>query len=86
MEKQGIGSVYVMVDFICMGLLALWETRVEQEFQNQTFLPKVGVEPCTFRLRSDCATISDIVLISTYKLVVFYLIERFKFTCSTWLM
>ena len=29
--KQGIGSVYVMVDFICKGYLELIGTRVERE-------------------------------------------------------
>ena len=27
--KQGISSEYVMVDFICMGLLDLWGARTE---------------------------------------------------------
>ena len=29
--KQGIGSVYVIVDFICKGKLELWGKRVERE-------------------------------------------------------
>ena len=29
--KQGIGSVYVMVDFICKGYLELWEDRESSE-------------------------------------------------------
>ena len=32
--KQGISLVYVMVDFIRMGLLELCGSRVERELQN----------------------------------------------------
>ena len=53
--QQGIGSVYFMVDFICKGFLELIGTKVERELQNQKFLPTVGFEPGTFRLRSKCA-------------------------------
>ena len=54
--KQGIGSVYVMVDFICKGYLELSRTRVERELQNEKFFPTVGFEPGAFRLRSQGAT------------------------------
>ena len=51
--KQGIDYVYIMVDFICMGLLELLGK----------FLLIVRLEPPTFRLQSDrpnhCATKSD---------------------------
>ena len=43
--KQGIGSVYVMVDFICKGDLELSGTRVEREIQNEQFLPKRDSNP-----------------------------------------
>ena len=49
-------SVYVMVDFICKGYLELLGTRVERELQNETFLPTVGFEPGTLRIRSEDAT------------------------------
>ena len=42
--KQGIGSVYVMVDFICKGDQELSETRVERELQKEKLLPTVGFE------------------------------------------
>ena len=29
--KQGIGSVYVMVDFVFMGLLDLWEAQTKND-------------------------------------------------------
>ena len=48
--KQGISSEYVMVDFICMSLL-----DANRELQNETFLPTVGFEPGTFRIRSERA-------------------------------
>ena len=54
--KQGIGSVYVMVDFICKDYLELSGTRFEYELQNEKFLPAIGFEPGTFRLRSESAT------------------------------
>ena len=54
--KQGISSVYVMVDFICKGYLQLSGTRVERELQNEKFLPTVGFNPGAFCLRSEGAT------------------------------
>ena len=54
--KQGISWVYVMVDFICMGLQELCGSRVEPELQNVKFLPTVGFEPGTSRLLSEHAT------------------------------
>ena len=42
-----------MVDFICKGYLELSGTRVERELQNENFLPTMGFEPVTFRLRSE---------------------------------
>ena len=54
--KQGIGLVYVLVDFICKGYLELIGTRVERELQNEKFLPTVEFEPGTFRLRSKRVT------------------------------
>ena len=54
--KQGIGSVYVMADFICKGCLELSGTQVERELQNEKFLLTVGFEPWAFRLRSEGAT------------------------------
>ena len=49
--KQGICSVYVMVDFICKGCLELPEKRIERDL-----LSTVRFEPGTFRLRSEGAT------------------------------
>ena len=49
---QGIGAVYVMVDFIHKGYLKLRGTQVERELQNE----KVGFETGIFRLRSERAT------------------------------
>ena len=54
--KHGIGSVYVMVDFICKGYLELSGSRAKRELQNQNFLGTVGFEPEVFRLRSEDAT------------------------------
>ena len=54
--KQGIGSVYVMVYFICKGYLELSEKRVERDLQNEKFLPTVGFEPGASSLRSEGAT------------------------------
>ena len=51
--KQGISSEYVMVDFICRGLLDLWEAN--RELWNKKFFPTVGFEPGTFRLRRNLA-------------------------------
>ena len=54
--KQGIGSVYVMIDFICKGYLELCESLVERVLQNEKFLPTVGFEKGTFLLQSELAT------------------------------
>ena len=54
--KQGIGSVYVMVDFIWKGYLELSGSWVERELQDEKFLPIVGFEPGAFCLRSEGAT------------------------------
>ena len=59
-----ISLVYVMVNFICKGLLELWGTRVEREIQNEKFMPTGRFEPSIFSLQSDrgihCTTRSDI--------------------------
>ena len=61
--KQGIDEVYVMVDFICMGLLDHMRSA-NRELQNEKFLHAVVVQLGTFRLRTEvakrCATRSDI--------------------------
>ena len=49
-------SVYVTVDYICKGYLELIGTRVERELQNENFMPTVGFQPGTFRLRSEGVT------------------------------
>ena len=54
--KQGIGSVYVTVDFSCKGYLELSRSPVEQELHYEKFVPTVGFEPGAFRLRSEGAT------------------------------
>ena len=48
--------MYVTVDFICKGYLELSGTQVDRELQNEKFLPTVGFEPGTFRLRREGAT------------------------------
>ena len=63
--KQGICLVYVMVDFIRMGLLELCGYRVERELQNVKFLPTVGFEPGTSRLLGERATTELRRLMST---------------------
>ena len=45
----GIGKMYVMVDFICIGLLELRGTR---SLPNEIFLPTVRFKPPVFRLQS----------------------------------
>ena len=40
--KQGIGQVYVMVDFICTGLLELQGAKFEN-YKNEKFLPNAGL-------------------------------------------
>ena len=53
--KQGIDSVYVMVDFIWKCYLEVPGTQVEHELQNEKFLPTVGFESGTFRIRRERA-------------------------------
>ena len=50
-----------MVEFICMGLLDPVRSA-NRELQNEKFLPTVGFEPGTFRLRSDLAKSCAITL------------------------
>ena len=45
-----------MVDFIRMGLLELWGSRIERELQNVKFLPTVGFQAGAFRFWSEHAT------------------------------
>ena len=73
--KQGFGSVYVMVDFICKGELEVWGTRVERELQNEKFLRTVGFEPGPFRLRSEHATtaLRGMMSVCALKFTGFYL-------------
>ena len=40
--KQGISSVYAMVEFICKGYWELSGTPFERELQNEEFLPTEG--------------------------------------------
>ena len=54
--KQGISYVYVIVDFIRMGLQELCASRAERELQNVKFLPTVRFAPGTFCLLSERAT------------------------------
>ena len=51
--KQGISLEYAMVDFICMGFRRVMSAN--RELQNEKFLPTVGFEPGTFRLRCERA-------------------------------
>ena len=57
--------MYVIVDFIRMGLLELYGSRVERQLQNVNFLPTVGFEPGTSRLRSERDTTELRRLMST---------------------
>ena len=61
--RQGNSSVYV-VDFIFQGYLELSGTRVKRELQNEKFLPIVGFEPGTFRLRTEGAITELRILMS----------------------
>ena len=54
--KQGIGSLYVKDVSHLQWLPRAVKTRVEQELQNEKFLPTLGFEPGTIRLRSERAT------------------------------
>ena len=42
--KQGIGYVYVIADFICIGLVDRRETRNKGELQTEKILSKLGLE------------------------------------------
>ena len=44
--KQGISSEYVMVDFICMGILGLQGAQTEN-YKMKKFLPIAGIELTT---------------------------------------
>ena len=75
--KQGISYVYVMVDFICMGLLELCGSQVEPELQNVKFLRTVGFEPGTSRFLSERAT-TELRRLMSIELIKVHLV----FTCA----
>ena len=64
-----------MVDFIRMGLLELWRSRVEYELQNVEFLPTVGFETGTFRFQIDALQLryEDWCLIARFNQSVLFL-------------
>ena len=65
-----------MIDFIRMGLIELWGSRVEPNLQNEKFLPTVGFEPGLFLLRSEHATcttaVRGLISVSGLKFTGFY--------------
>ena len=48
--KQGIGKVYVTIDFICNGLVKLLGRQRNREIHNEQFLPTEGFESSASRL------------------------------------
>ena len=48
--KQGIGSVYVMVDFICKGYIELSGTQIERELQNEKILAHCRIRTTDLKL------------------------------------
>ena len=64
-----------MVDFIRMGLLELWGSRVEHKLQNVRFLSTVGFEPEPSAYEANALPLSyeDWCLKSGLKFVGFYL-------------
>ena len=66
-----------MVDFIRMGLLEPYGSRVERELQNVKFLPTVGFEPGTSRTLSERATTQLRRLMSTEWIKI-----HLVFTCA----
>ena len=69
--------MYVMVDFIRMGLLELCRSRVGRELQNVKFLPTAGFEPGTSRLLSERTTTELRRLMSTEWIKI-----HLVFTCA----
>ena len=67
--QQGISSEYVMVDFICMGLLEMWAAQTEYILHNEKVLHTLGFKHGTFRLRipaKRCAISWDIYRVHKY--------------------
>ena len=54
--KQGIGSVYIMVDFICMGLLGIRGKQSKQELQIENYFPTAGFELTILGLEATTVT------------------------------
>ena len=58
--KQGIGYVYVVVNFISMGLLDMWGVRIEYYKMKNHCPQSVGLQPGTFRdIAKNCTFSSD---------------------------
>ena len=53
--KQGIGKMYVTLDFIRNRLVKLWVNRIKRELQNEKFLATVELEPTNSRLLDWCS-------------------------------
>ena len=58
--KQGIDYVYIMVDFICMGLLDLWGARTENN-KMEISCPQLDSNPGPFT--SEANSISVVLLV-----------------------
>ena len=50
--------MYVLLDFICKGILELWGTQVERILQNEKFLPTVEFELSIPRLRYETTALT----------------------------
>ena len=82
LAKIGIGLVYVMVDFIDIGLVKLQGTWNKRYLQNEKLLPIVGIESRTFRLEDLRCTHCTICLIMFYSVRYVYVlyIDRYRWS------
>ena len=65
-----MGSVYIIVDFICKGYLELSGTRVERELQNAKILAHCGIRTRGLLLFITCRSIF------TFYIMFFILFEK----------
>ena len=86
-RKQGMSSEYVMVDFICIGLLDLWGARTENyKMKNASPQWDSNPGPSAYEANALSVELLELINIDHLKVTAFYLSFLCKFTCTTWSM
>ena len=82
--KQGISSEYVLVDYICMGILDQWGARTENyriKSSCQQWDSNPG--PSAYEANALSVELLELIYIEHLKVTAFYLDVLFKVACTT---